>query len=262
MTIYNRKKSRQIKTASNEDVLIPLILNEMSLFGIVLKNSSYEVSLGDETAKVNSLQEVHSLIKSGLKELKTYLFELWEDLNNIANILLENSGGNTTSLDNLIFLNAIKKAFYLSKKFPELKNVNSTLLRALNTDIADVHPDVIRKFNHKFIEIKVVHQVILNELYRLRLIGRISTVTKQAQISGPWANLDLPMKERVWEWSEGEDEYFDNRTKARREQTRYNPETNKQGFYFVWQDLSTSPYRFEDMDSDSPYKSRGQISIP
>jgi hypothetical protein len=88
-------------------------------------------------------------------------------------------------------------------------------------------------------------------------------IRKTAQISGPWANLDLPMKERVWEWdSDGESEYFENRTKARREQTRYNPEYDKQGFFYVWQDFTRDPYSFEDFKKDSPYKSRHQIAIP
>jgi len=69
------------------------------------------------------------------------------------------------------------------------------------------------------------------------------------------------MKERMWEWSEDE-EYFESRTKARQEQTRYNPETTSSGFHFVWQDLSTHPYSFSDMEKDSPYKSRHLLTTP
>ena len=87
------------------------------------------------------------------------------------------------------------------------------------------------------------------------------TLTKEAQISGPWANLDLPMAERVWSWGEDE-EYFDQRSKARKEQVRYNPEYDKQGYFFVWQDLNRDPYSFDDMKTDSPYKSRHMITLP
>jgi hypothetical protein len=71
------------------------------------------------------------------------------------------------------------------------------------------------------------------------------------------------MEERKWEWDEGEDEYFNSRQKSRREQVRYNPENQtKSGFYYVWQDLSTDPYRFSDMKEDSPYKSRHLLTVP
>jgi len=107
-----------------------------------------------------------------------------------------------------------------------------------------------------------MHRLIMSEIYRCLLIDRYLKITKQAQISGPWANLDVPMQERKWEWDDTEEEYFRDRQTSRREQIRYNPENaTSSGFFFVWVDKNRDPYKFEDMATDSPYKSRATMTI-
>ena len=109
----------------------------------------------------------------------------------------------------------------------------------------------------------------MREIYRTKLLKKYAQLHKVAQISGPWANLDLPMKERVWEFDSEEEEYFDTREKQRKEQVRYNPEylgagssATQQGFFYIWQDRNRDPYLFQNRESDSPYKSRLLMNIP
>jgi len=109
----------------------------------------------------------------------------------------------------------------------------------------------------------------MTELYRLKVLDKYRSMEKIASmklagIPGPWANLDLPMKERVWEWNSDEDEFFANREKSRKEQIRYNPEEaeNTNGMFYVWQDLTRSPYSYYNRTTESPYKSRLLISQP
>lgn len=244
---------------SRHDTL--LLINEISFFGINKEDSAYRVDLGDEEVYVNSLDECNQLIRSGLKELISYIFELWQDLNRTALILIENTSGNHSILDNIIFLNSAKKSYYLSRRFSELSSISQTLLLLLNSDIKDVHPDLIQKFNHTYISIKCVHQLILTQIYRLKLIKQLSLLNKTAQIAGPWANIDLPMSERAWSFADDE-EYLHGRSRARREQTRYNPETNEAGFYYVFQDRNRDPYLFEDYKDESPYPSNPAARIP
>ena len=100
----------------------------------------------------------------------------------------------------------------------------------------------------------------MKEIYRSMLISRYISITKTASISGPWAQLDLPMLERVFPWSSDEG-WFRERTKARQEQTRYRPEYNLFGIFYSWEELRRAPYRFGSK-TDSVYPSRLQLQIP
>lgn len=240
-----------------------LLRAELKAFDIVKSSNGYDICIGDEVLSAPNLSECSQLINLGISELKQNLLESWHDLGNIAQKMLREDGQNTGSLDNLLFLNAVKKTFELSSIFTDLKPITKTIRQLLDTDIASSDGRLILYFNDNHLRIQCLHRLMMIELYRKHLIHRYMTLTKQAQISGPWANLDLPIEERVWEWDEGEDQYFEDRKKSRREQIRYNPENQtKSGFYYVWQDLTRDPYRFEDMKEDSPYKSRHLLTVP
>lgn len=241
-----------------------LLKAELRAFDVVNSDTGgWNICIGDETLSAPNLSECCQLINSGILELKQNTFQAWHDLQYTTQKMLREDGKNTGSLDNLLFLSAVKKSFELSTIFTDLKPISKTIRQLLDTDIASSDNRLIQHFNDDYLSIQCLHRLIMTELYRRQLIYRYMTLTKQAQISGPWANLDLPIEERKWEWDEGEDEYFDNRKKSRREQIRYNPENQtKSGFYYVWQDLNLDPYRFEDMKEDSPYKSRHLLTVP
>lgn len=240
-----------------------LLKAELRAFDIKNSNNGYDICIGDDLLSAQTLQECYELIDSGIAELKQHLLETWHDLQHIAQKMLREDGQNGGSIDNLLFLSAIKKSFELSSLFSDLKPISQTIRQLLDTDIASSDNRLILHFNDDYLRIQCLHKMVMIEIYRKQLIRRYMVMTKQAQISGPWANLDLPKEERVWEWDEGEEEYFANRQKSRREQIRYNPENQtKSGFYYVWQDLNRDPYRFEDMKEDSPYKSRHLLTVP
>jgi hypothetical protein len=245
----------------NNDILS----NELDIFGIVKTPSGqFEVEIGDETLKCNSVQECNSLIEEGLKELKDSIWDKWQDLEAISNLIVNSDGGNAGGLDNLLFLYNVKSAYWLSSLFTDLENIKKSIYSLFNIDIADASDILISKFNKIYIQIKVIHRLIMREMYRLDLVKKYMQMNKSAQsVSGPWANLDLPMNERVWEWDSGETEYFENRTKERRAQKRYNPENNSQGFYYVWPEpASRDPYLFSNMSTDSPYHSMLRMTVP
>lgn len=240
-----------------------LIRAELDTFDINQNgDDDFKIIIGDEIVEGVSLSECKVLVEEGIRELRKEIWEEWQDLSNIAELILHNSAGNPGSLENLYFLNSVKKSFLLSQQFSELSSVSESIYQLYNIDITDVHPNLIAEFNEQHLRVKLLHKLIMQEKYRLHLIDTLrKTLKKNAQVSGPWANLDLPMKERVWEWTEDEED-FDLRERAKRNQTRYNPEYTKEGFYYVWQDLTRDPYRFEDIQTDSPYKHRTQLSIP
>lgn len=246
-----------VKTANN--TILQLLQNEMKVFGISFDQGKCQISLGDEDFLVNSIEEAQNLIKDGLKELKEYLLSSWKDLEQLSKIIIQSNDNNDPSLDNIVFLNSAKKAYYLSKEFTELEEITKILYNVFNCDIKKVDKNIIDRFNHKYIEINVVHKVILNELYRNRLLDRFALNEKTAQ-TVPTANLDIPMSERLYEYKT-EEEVITQRSDARKSQPRYNPEYTSNGFYFVFQDRNRDPYSFYDKD-DSPYPSSSYARIP
>jgi hypothetical protein len=132
----------------------------------------------------------------------------------------------------------------------------------LSLDIQEIDTDLIKEFNTTYLRIRIIHRLIIREIYKKKLIHRYSKIIKLAQsVSGPWANLDLPEEERMWSFDEDE-EYFEERSKAKRKQTRYNPEYDEDGFFFKWVDWNRSPYSFDDRQDESPYPSRSLLTIP
>jgi len=239
-----------------------LLKYEMESFKInKQKSGTYSLEIGDELVDAGSLSECKQYIKEGIAELKNDLWDAWSDLSHISQIIVENNSGNSDSLDNVLFLSTAKRAFALSCVFSDLKEVSRYLKQIFTIDASEVHHNLISKFNAKYFDVKMRHSLLMRELYRLSLISKYMKLHKAAQISGPWANLDLPMKERVWDYSEDE-EYFEGRSKAKRNQVRYNPEMlPSTGFYYVWQDLNRDPFQFSDRDEESPYKSRKILQI-
>lgn len=226
-----------------------------------LDDGSFKAQVGDESV-CGPLPYIKQCIKEAIRELKRHVWTLWDSLACLADVIAYGQGCNVGNLQNAIFLNSVKRAYLLSSQFSSLRPVTSLLFDILKMDISRISDEHVERFNRMYLSIRMAHYLIMKERYRLQVITRFMSNTKVAQISGPWANLDLPMKERVWEWDDEEDEYFDSRDKAKKEQVRYNPENDKYGFYFIWQDLTRDPYRFEDMKEDSPYKSRHLLTIP
>lgn len=236
-----------------------LITKELQILDIDRTSSPIKSRVGDETLIFNSVSECKDAIKHSTVELKEHLWSDWNDVVNLSRIIIESDTQNAGQADNIIFLHQVKTIFALSRVFSELSEISKNLYQLFNIDIINVHRNLITKFNMLCLRIKMLHYLIMREKYRLQLLSRYD-IRKTAQVSGPWANLDLPMAERVWEW-DSEDDYLENRDRARKEQIRYNPETTKQGYYFVWDDPSRDPYLFEDMATESPYRSRSILTI-
>lgn len=233
----------------------------MQVHGIKCDNGRCICSVGDEKVETSSLSECLSKLSDGLSEIKSDLWSNWQKISELAERIYGDKSGNDGSIHNLFFLNSVKKIYLLSKSFTDLSNIHPILYRLFNIDVADVAPELISQFNTLYLKIKLEHILILGEIYKVKLVKKYMQITKTAQsVSGPWANLDLPMKERVWEWEGEDEEYFAERTKSKQGQIRYNPEYNKMGYYFVWVDQNRDPYTFES--NDSPYQSRNILRIP
>ncbi len=243
---------------------VELLRKELKVFEIFRNADGYTISIGDESLQHKSLADCLPSIDQGINELKENSWHSWLDLAEISRKIATQRGTNTGSIDNLLFLNAVKSALALSRRFTELLEIRNYLKQVLDSDIQSVDNHLIKHFNADYIRVKCLHKLIISEIYRKQVIWRYMKLTKQAQISGPWANLDLPIKERMWEWDSEETEFFKEREQAKKDQIRYNPENQgSTGFYFVWNEpASRQPYKYEDREKDSVYKSRHLMNIP
>lgn len=263
--MFNLKSQLHNKKLINSISLNDLLKDELHIHDIIHKNNHYEILVGDEQFVVNSLDQCKNHLQNGIQELKSTLFDVWGSLKELSSRIVSGAGYNNSSLDNILFIHNVKKTLTFSLMFDQLSDVSEIIRQLLNLDIIHIDTADIVAFNSLFTKIRLLHVLIMSEIYKIKLLDQYASLTKNAQISGPWANLDLPMQERIWPYAEDE-EYFHERAKARRAQTRYNPESvemaGSNGYYFIWNDQTRGPYRFEQISTESPYKHRNLLSIP
>lgn len=238
-----------------------LIHKELNVLGIEISSTQIVVQHNSEYLPVNSLDELTGLLQDAEKETKQQLLEGWHDLSHVSDVILENTAGNNANLNNIIFLHCLKWAAYLSGRFSQLKKIHQKITELFNLDMVDVHGDLIHKFNKTFYEILSNHCKLLTIQYKTQLLSKLHS--KYADINGPWSNADLSMDERVQDWRNYYQSDFDESTKWKSQQSRYNPEyTPRLGVYFEYDDLNRDPYLFDDRDEESPYPVTESASIP
>lgn len=78
-------------------------------------------------------------------------------------------------------------------------------------------------------------------------------------VSGPWANLDLPMGERAFPWRDIEEE-IEGRQSDIKKQRRYRQglenynNDGRVGEGYYWREMRNEPYSWDNRKTDSPYK--------
>lgn len=255
--MYNHSK---YKLASQ---LVPFE-RELPLVGVSRNQDSYTLVLGDETKTNPCLIDCKHQIKTAIIELKQNIFVHWKKLADLCSTMSAKQCDNEGTLDNYLFLYNIKRAFCFAGNFSELSFVQTALRQLLDLDVSTISTSFLRTFNAIYFRIRMMHKLIMLEMYRIKLISQYMKMAKMAiSVSGPWANLDLPEEERMWSYEEDE-EYFDQRSKAKKKQTRYNPEYcyEEDGIFFKWVDRNRDPYLFDDKETESPYPSRSSLTIP
>jgi len=244
-----------------------LIKNELDRFDIIDNGNGFEIQIGDESATASSLEECADLLTEAIQELKSYSLSKWKELKTISKSICDSKDKNFGNVENVLFLAHVKKSYFLASRFSELSEIKDAILPIFNIDVKEVNQKFVFDFNDTSILVKSLHRLIMREIYRLKLVNRLLCIIdpagqtphkREAQVSGPWANLDLPIEERMWEFEGEDEEYFETRKKIRRQQTRYNPEYVN-GFYYKWDDITRDPYSY--YDQDSPYKTRSYMGI-
>jgi len=213
--------------------------------------------------------ECLSSCENEIKELKRDLWFLWREMRCICQkMMIEPSINTSSSLNNILFLNNVKRAALFSSVFDDLKDSTSAIRKIFDIDISKIDPWFIDSFNDLYFSIRALHIKVMSETYKLDLIRKSSKnlgecPQKMASVAGPWGQLDLPLEERQFLWEGEQEEYMENRSQSKKQQMRYNPEYSQNyGIYYSFTDENRHPYLLTDYDTESPYPHRNTMRFP
>ncbi len=248
-----------------------IVKQELAYFGFKLIKGG--VSFYDEqgSLKKYDFNKARNMLAQEIDENVQILSGLWRDVCTklvIAPIREYNHDPKEADL----FVSSLKDMAKFLDMFEEasLQIPLYLVTTALNTDLIHFSPEIMSEICNYKIAIDWTHRVISRLCYIHRLIkfvcqGRDSVnqtkIVTARGVSGPWANLDLPIRERVWEWWE-EDENFRQRDRDVRMQRRYRKglenynNDGRVGEGHYWRELRNEPYSWYSNQNDSPYPMR------
>lgn len=261
-----------------------ILVRELAVFGIRLVGGGNCQFLYNGKLVTAPLQKKISLTRKEMKNNEELFADLWQD----ALVLLQQPATTAESPvdDKLarLFSQSLKglhefsdyfvKDFHCLKKGVDEEELVETLRASLDKDINDFAKAVVSGIPDYWIAIEWVWRRISRQHYLCTILkfamrGRNYVSQKRlveaAGVSGPWSNLNLPMKEREFQWSEIEEE-MQGKQKDIRNQRRYrmglenynNDGRVGEGFY--WREIRNEPYLWSDRSTESPYAGRSLLN--
>lgn len=249
------------------------ILNkELAYYGINLTdNKKCQVYENDNIVNLGIIK-LQRQIRKNIKKQKKIILSL---LNDIINLLKEENLNNNLIYDDKIinlFIFSLKDLSKFLLCFDEFDNslISACISSALNRDIKSYTKYQIDNFIDYKISIDWIYRQINRLLYITNLLSfavlgpeKISQykIKIAKGITGPWGNLDLPMGERVYPFSQTD---LPETSKNKERQRRYrkglenkNGPNMFEGHY--WRELRNEPFDWDDRENSSPYPSRASL---
>jgi hypothetical protein len=241
-------------------------------FKIIPNGVAFRAQNGEN--KKYNFEKAYNMLTEEIGENATLMRNIWIELceHLITPCIKEHTHDNNHEK---IFISALKglAAFLDMFSSPFINQYKQIVKDALCTDIVYFSPEDIVSICDFSIVIDLTHRMIEKLIYIRRLIrsaaqgkdkiNETKIVTARG-ISGPWANLDLPMLERVWDWDE-ESENFSKRDESIKKQRRYSKGLRNynnggpvgEGHY--WREIRNEPYSWYSSENESPYPSRSVL---
>ena len=226
----------------------------------------------------NGVVNIHGIIKSikilnkYIKDQKEILLSLWQKLES----LLEQTNSNNLLCDPKminLFIHSLKDLSKYLLCFEGMENSRFfyVIENALSRDIKSFNKNQVKNLPDYKITIDWTTRLIQRLLYIRKLLifvslgqrGIAKNIAKEARgISGPWANLDLPMEERSYPF---EDDELQGRDKDKERQRRYTKSLenyNKPGVGegHYWREIRNEPFSWYDRTDEDPYPHRDFLS--
>jgi hypothetical protein len=154
-----------------------------------------------------------------------------------------------------------------------MNNVVIVIKIALTKTIYDFSPEIISAIPECLFALDWIFRrcSIISYLSRLLLLSKNPQNLQQniniklaRGVSGPWANLDIPMLERVFEWKDIAGE-VSGRDRDLRKQRRYrmgfeNYNDQRIGEGFFWREIKNEPFSWYDRATEDPYPHRSTLT--
>lgn len=247
---------------------------ELAFYGFKIIPNGVAFYTDTGGTKKYTFEKAYNMLTDEINENATLMRKIWIELceHLIIPCIKEYTHDNNHEK---IFISALKNLVLFLNMFssPFIDQYKQIMKDALCTDIVYFPSDNMSAVCDFSIVIDLIHRTIEKLIYIRRLIrcasqgkheiNKTKIVTARG-ISGPWANLDLPMLERVWDWDE-ESDNFSKRDESIRKQRRYrkglenynNDGSVGEGHY--WRELRNEPYSWYSNESDSPYPMRSVL---
>ncbi len=249
-----------------------ILLKELAYYGIKPLNIlTCQVIDKEGTIHTQNIKKTIKLLKKDIHEQKGVMHSLWNELSSI----LQEQGVEDPIISEVskkLFIHSLKDMTKFLDCFEELDNSTfvQSVQNALNRDIQSFTLQQISKVPDYKISIDWVHRTICKLNYIKTMLSLISMGKKNVLkneiktargISGPWANLDLPMEERAFPFGFE----LQQRGRDKRRQRRYwkgfenyNGPNVGEGHY--WRELRNEPYSWADRKDEDPYPYRNLLN--
>jgi len=249
------------------------ILNkELKYFGIkLIGNNKCQFYNKEEALRTFPVKKTIQNIEFNISNNIKLFSETWD---NICNVLTNKENNHQCYDQNLkkLFKFSLKELQKLLLAFEDMdnSNISKTIDNALNQDINSFSHQQIDTLSNYKISIDWIHRLIhlhkyLVSLLKLSCCGKDVISKKEIKlargVSGPWANLDLPMLERVYSFESEDLRGLKGRSRDKKYQRRYqkgldnyNSEGVGEGHY--WRELRNEPFLWSNRKTDSPYPGR------
>ena len=262
-----------------------ILTKELAYYGVNLINSSEcSVAFGDKVKKAPTKNVIGSIEKR-IRHNGLLLEELFSEL---IELLCQTQPISTKdALDEItikFFVNSLKSTCdfvgflchecdFVDKAI-KIK-LSTELPRSLNRDYTEFPKEVILSLPDLKINIDWVYRnmSILNYIRSLLMFARLGPNNIQKMnikiargISGPWANLDLPMLERKFPYADIAEEMSGRRRDIRQQRRyekgfrHYNDPAGRVGEGHYWREIRNEPFSWSTGNTDSPYPSRHTLS--
>lgn len=260
-----------------------LLKKELAVYGISLTGDD-TCTCKDPQSNTLKKYEIDKKISIFDKEIKSNMelfFDVWKHVFSLLNIESQKREKPEDIRLKKLFIYSLKSLLSLAEltvnncsSCPKnMANVVISIKTALTKTIYDFLPETISTIPDCLFALDWIFRrcSTISYLSRLLLLSKDPKNLQQniniklaRGVSGPWANLDIPMRERVFEWKEIAGE-VSGRDKDLRKQRRYrmgfeNYNNQKIGEGFFWREIRNEPFSWYDRATEDPYPHRSTLT--
>ena len=245
-----------------------ILIAQLAVNGLMIKDQIvYDYKLKQKC----TLQRKIGIFKAQFQSIKSLFEQTWCSLNTLLQSVNNPGPFNHNKIDRnrkLLFLHSLDR---LSLMATDLGLSKSSIMGLLKKDIYDVSQQIILTLP----DIHIALDVLLRKMNKFRYLAKllrfysfgqnkINSIKMAAGVQGPYSNLDLPMSQRSYNWSDIQQQ-FSSSTSDKQKQYRYRKgyqAYNYPGFGqgSKWVQQKNQPFLWSQRATEDPYPSRSVLS--